>query len=68
MMNNLGPNYRCPVHGDQGGIIGVEVEIKAGPGVTLPKSLQSRSHRRYCMACWIDMMDREMMPLAEIVT
>lgn len=55
--------YNCPTHGDQGGFVGVAVELS---GLGIPDSLKSRSSRKYCMACWIDMMDREMEPLEEI--
>lgn len=57
--------FVCPKHGDQGAFVGIELHIKAGPGVTLPASLQSRSHRRYCMACWVDWMDENLEPLGE---
>lgn len=57
--------YSCPKHGNQGGFIGVEV-VLTSHGAPLPESLQSRASRRYCMACWIDLMDREMEQLAAV--
>lgn len=54
--------YTCSKHGDQGGFIGIEINLQGG-AVSLPKSLKSRSERRYCMACWIDMMDANLLPL-----
>lgn len=60
--------YVCPKHGDQGRMIGVEVHLYGVEGEPLPASLKPRAHRRYCMACWIDMMDEFMEPLAEVET
>lgn len=63
MIKFHGTRYHCQIHGDQGSFIGVLVDFNGAP---LPESLKSRSQRKYCMACWIDMMDRELEPLQEI--
>lgn len=56
--------YSCPKHGDQGNFVGVEVVLTSHTG-PLPESLKPRASRRYCMACWVDLMDREMEQLVE---
>lgn len=55
--------FTCPIHGDQGGIIGVMIDLTGAS--QLPASLVDKAKRKYCMACWIEMMDREMEPLSE---
>jgi hypothetical protein len=42
----------CPKHGDQGHIVGVEVFVTGLPN-------REPIERRYCMECWIELMDRE---------
>ena len=59
-------SYRCSRHGDQGGFVGVEIQLSGLDGNDLPNSLQPRARRRYCMACWIDMMDEFLCPLEEV--
>lgn len=59
------PKYFCPKHGDQGPYIGIELAISS-VSEPLPESLKSRAGRRYCMACWVDLMDREMEQLVEV--
>lgn len=55
--------FTCPVHGDQGGFVGVMVDLTGSH--QLPVSLRDKAQRKYCMACWIEMMDRELEPLSE---
>lgn len=58
--------YKCSKHGDQGGFVGISVTLRGGDGFKLPQSLDVRSDRRYCMACWIDHMDAYLLPLEEV--
>lgn len=49
-------NFFCPIHGDQGNVIGVEVIVQTE---------RYNVERRYCMKCWVQMLDQHCMPLAE---
>lgn len=60
----MSKNRFCPVHGNQMGIVGIQVCLET-TGFELPESLKSRANRKYCMACWIDLMDRELEPLSD---
>ncbi len=58
--------FFCSKHGDQGPVVGIEINITASPGFVLPDALIPRAQRRYCMCCWVDMMDEHLLPLGEI--
>lgn len=59
-------SFWCPVHGDQGTFVGVEVYLDSFADNPLPASLLDKQRRRYCMACWIESMDASMQQLIEI--
>lgn len=50
-----GPQFHCSVHGDQGNVIGVALDIRHADG--------RHTVRNYCMDCWIAMMDANMQNL-----
>lgn len=59
--------YTCEIHGDQGNNVGVEVSIREDEGWPIAPGLRPYlGTRRYCMACWIDWMDRNMRQLEQV--
>lgn len=59
------PRYECPKHGNMGGIIGISLHYTQDSG-DIPGAMLGRTDRRYCWACWVDMMDQFMCELVEV--
>ena len=57
--------YNCSKHGFQGGVIGVEVNVKYNTDAP-NESYQQGIHTRVCMQCFVDMLNANCCQLTEI--
>lgn len=53
--------YLCPVHGDQGPNVGIEMVLSPGANPHWPDGMT----RQYCWVCWVEMMDASMQQLID---
>lgn len=61
------PRFTCSKHGDQGIHVGVEISVVQNPLWPLPAGLEPYAGvRRYCMACYIDLLDANLEQVVEL--